>query len=86
MALCKGKPPKGDTGLNSHKKYRVKKFYFQAIIAKYLMENGYLILGIRYWTNGRDVKLPGSADLKPHRDRESRFDITIYVHYVSLTD
>ena len=34
----KDKRTQGDTGANGHKKYRVKKFSFQAIITKYLME------------------------------------------------
>jgi hypothetical protein len=38
MVLWKGKQPKGDTGMNGLKKYRVKKLSFQAIIAKYLHE------------------------------------------------
>jgi hypothetical protein len=47
MILWKGKPSKVDPGVNSHKKYRVKKFSFQVIIENDLMENGYWILGIR---------------------------------------
>ena len=38
MTLWKDKRPKGDTNANIHKKYRVKKFSFQAIITKYLIE------------------------------------------------
>jgi hypothetical protein len=36
IAFWKGKSPKGNTGMNGLKKYRVKKFSFQAIIENYL--------------------------------------------------
>jgi hypothetical protein len=38
MVLWKAKPPKDDTGINGLKKYRVKKFSFQAIIENDLNE------------------------------------------------